>query len=185
MANLLAVTASPSPTSRTAAVTDHVADRLRGHGHQVQVLPLRTLPAAALLAADRRDPEIAAANAALAQADGVIVATPIYKAAYSGLLKVWLDQLNQDALTGKAVLPLATGGSLAHVLAIDYGLRPVLASMGARHIVPGWFLLDQWVRVGEAQLLSEGADEGLHRCLDAFRDSLSPVATPLVDLVVA
>lgn len=185
MATLLAVTASPSPTSRTAAVAEHVAAQLRGHGHAVDTVHLRTLPAAALLAADRRDPEIAAVNAALAAADGIIVATPIYKAAYSGLLKVWLDQLAQDALTGKAVLPLATGGSLAHVLAIDYGLRPVLASMGARHIVPGWFLLDQWVRVGEDQLLSDGAADGLERCLDAFRDSLSPTPTSLVDLVVA
>ena len=32
------------------------------------------------------------------------------------------------------------GGSVAHVLALDYGLRPVLQSMGARHIVQSHFI---------------------------------------------
>jgi pyruvate-ferredoxin/flavodoxin oxidoreductase len=45
----------------------------------------------------------------------------------------FLDLLPQLGLTGKAVLPLAVGGSIAHVLAIDYGLRPVLCSMAAEH----------------------------------------------------
>ena len=57
----------------------------------------------------------------------VIVATPIYKAAYSGLLKVFLDLLPAEALRGKTVLPLASGGSVAHLLALDYALKPVLS----------------------------------------------------------
>ncbi len=173
MASLLAVTASPSPTSRTAAVTRHVADLLRTQGHAVDVLDLRTLPPTPMLTADHHDPHIVAANTALADADGLVIATPIYKAAYSGLLKVWLDQLPQDALAAKAVLPLATGGSLAHVLAIDYGLRPVLASMGARHVVPGYFLLDQWIDTAGPALLGEQAAEGLRRCADAFHAALT------------
>jgi FMN reductase len=63
----------------------------------------------------------------------VVVATPVYKAAYSGLLKVFLDVLPQTALKGKLVLPLATGGSPHHMLALDYALRPVLQSLGAPH----------------------------------------------------
>ena len=47
-----------------------------------------------------------------------------------------LDLLPQRALEGVTVLPLATGGSTAHVLAFDYGPRPVLASMGPAHITP-------------------------------------------------
>jgi len=70
------------------------------------------------------------------QADAVVVATPVYKAAYSGLLKAFLDLLPQDGLAGKLVLPLATGGSQSHMLALDYALRPVLASMAARSILP-------------------------------------------------
>ena len=101
--------------------------------------------------------------------------TPVYKAAYSGLLKCLLDLLPQHALAGKTVLPLATGGSTAHVLAIDYALRPVLSSMGANHIVQGWFLLDRHITVaadGSVAVEAESAQE-LDRVLDRFADALS------------
>jgi FMN reductase len=52
------------------------------------------------------------------------------------VLKVFLDLLPQDGLAGKLVLPVATGGSQSHMLALDYALRPVLASLGPRHILP-------------------------------------------------
>jgi len=71
-----------------------------------------------------------------------LVATPIYKAAYSGLLKSFLDLLPQDGLRGKTVLPLATGGSTAHLLALDYALKPVLGALGARHILDSVYATD-------------------------------------------
>jgi GNAT superfamily N-acetyltransferase len=74
------------------------------------------------------------------------VATPVYQAAYSGLLKVFLDLLPQFAFRGKAVLPLVTGGSPAHVLAVDYALRPVLSQLGAAHIGQGWFVPSAHIR---------------------------------------
>ena len=81
----------------------------------------------------------------MAQAQVIIVATPVYKAAYSGVLKVFLDLLPQDAFKDKTVLPLATGGSPNHMLALDYALRPVLQSLGARHILSGIFATDAQV----------------------------------------
>jgi len=81
----------------------------------------------------------------VASADVVVVATPVYKAAYSGVLKVFLDLLPQTALKGKTVLPLATGGSPHHMLALDYALRPVLQSLGAKHILPGIYATDAQV----------------------------------------
>ena len=69
-------------------------------------------------------------------ADAIVVGTPIYKASFSGVLKTFLDLLPQDGLAGKIVLPLATGGSQSHMLALDYALRPVLASLAPRHILP-------------------------------------------------
>ncbi|MER5197425.1 NADPH-dependent FMN reductase [Streptomyces sp. NPDC002755] len=143
MAAILSVSGSPSPTSRTTRLLRHLDDRLRRQGHEVIPLDVRTLPPEALLGADFGHPAIVAATELFAGAQGVVIGTPVYKAAYSGLLKSLLDLLPQYALTGKTVLPLATGGSTAHVLAIDYALRPVLSSMGAAHIVPGWFTLDR------------------------------------------
>ena len=80
----------------------------------------------------------------------MLVATPIYKAAYSGLLKLFLDVLPADALRGKTVLPLATGGSPAHLLALDYALKPVLGALGARHLLDSVYATD-------AQLPADGA----------------------------
>ncbi|MFI6253970.1 NADPH-dependent FMN reductase [Streptomyces sp. NPDC090075] len=143
MATVLSVSGSPSATSRTARLLRHLDRRLAAQGHEVIPLDVRTLPAQALLGADFAHPAVVEAAALFERAEGVVIGTPIYKAAYSGLLKSLLDLLPQYALAGKTVLPLATGGSTAHVLAIDYALRPVLSSMGAAHIVPGWFTLDK------------------------------------------
>jgi len=94
----------------------------------------------------------------VAQADGIVVSTPIYKASYTGVLKSFLDLLPQFGLAGKVVLPVATGGTLAHVLAIDYGLRPVLLALAAQHVVSGLFILDKLIERqagGDVRLESE------------------------------
>ncbi|MEU1216173.1 NADPH-dependent FMN reductase [Streptomyces sp. NPDC005791] len=170
MATILSVSGSPSATSRTARLLRHLDDRLRDQGHDVTPLDVRTLPAEALLGADFRHPAVVEATTLFEEADGVVIGTPVYKAAYSGLLKTLLDLLPQYALTGKTVLPLATGGSPAHVLAIDYALRPVLSSMGAAHVVPGWFTLDKDLTAGENGTLSvaPGAAEALAQVTDTF-----------------
>ncbi|WP_409472471.1 NADPH-dependent FMN reductase [Streptomyces sp. HC307] len=170
MALVLSVSGSPSATSRTARLLRHLDDRLTAQGHDVIALDVRTLPAEALLGADFRHPTIARATALFERAEGVVIGTPVYKAAYSGLLKSLLDLLPQYAFAGKTVLPLATGGTTAHVLAIDYALRPVLSSMGAAHIVPGWFTLDKDITVGDDGTLTvaPGSAEALAQVTDQF-----------------
>src|SRR6201999_953656 len=113
MATVLSVSGSPSPTSRTARLLRHLDARLAARGHRVVPLDVRTLPADALLGADPRHPALVAAGRLFEEADGVVIGTPVYKAAYSGLLKTLLDLLPQYSLAGKTVLPLATGGSTA------------------------------------------------------------------------
>jgi FMN reductase len=170
MARILTVSGSPSATSRTARLLTHVAERLTAHGHQLTTLDVRTLPGEALLGADFGHPAIVTATELFEHADGVVIGTPVYKAAYSGLLKSLLDLLPQFALAGKTILPLATGGTTAHVLAIDYALRPVLSSMGAGHIVQGWFVLDRDITVHDdgATTIEAGTDEALGRLVDQF-----------------
>jgi len=92
-------------------------------------------------------PTISRAVAQVARARAIVVATPVYKAAYSGVLKVFLDLLPQTALKDKLALPLATGGSPHHMLALDYALRPVLQSLGAAQIMPGIYATDAQVVV--------------------------------------
>jgi FMN reductase len=149
--SILLLAGSPSERSRSAALLDAVALRLRGRGPVVERLQVRDLSPQALLLADTSHRSISAAVDRLLDATAVVIATPVYKAAYSGVLKVFLDLLPQTALKGKVVLPLATGGSPHHMLALDYALRPVLQSLSARHILPGVYATDSQV-----SLLPEG-----------------------------
>jgi SsuE family FMN reductase len=146
MSTVLSISASPNLVSSTHALVTHVNRRILGAGHSVQTLQVRDLPSGPLLAGDTTDPAINDAIRAVRSANAIVVGTPVYQAAYSGLLKVFLDLLPQFAFRGKAVLPLVTGGSSAHVLAVDYALRPVLAQLGAAHIGQGWFVPSSHIR---------------------------------------
>lgn len=174
MPSALVITGSPSATSRTARLAGLVLERLAARGFRTTLLDLRALPAEDLLAARTTAPPVSDAIELVAGAGGIVVATPIYKAAYSGLLKAFLDVLPQFGLREKVVLPLATGGSMAHVLAIDYALRPVLCSMDPKHVVQGLFILDTHVLVKSdgSAALEPDASHKLDTVLDAFAAAL-------------
>ncbi|MBB1253314.1 NADPH-dependent FMN reductase [Streptomyces alkaliterrae] len=174
MSKVLVISGSPSPTSKTEFVGEHVARRLAEHAWHTGHLRVRELPARALLDADVTDPDISRAVDLVAQAEGIVLATPTYKASFSGLLKVFLDLLPQYGFTHKVVLPLATGGSGAHVLVLDYALRPVAHSLGARHVVQGHFLLDRDLTAegGRVRLRPEST-ESLDEVVEQFRRALA------------
>jgi FMN reductase len=134
--NVLLLGGSPSAPSTTWRLLQLVGERLAALGHRTVALQVRELPAQALLRADLDDPAIREAATLVREADAIVIGTPVYKASFSGVLKTFLDLLPQDGLAGKLVLPLATGGSQSHMLALDYALRPVLASLAPRHVLP-------------------------------------------------
>ncbi|MEG1054165.1 MAG: NAD(P)H-dependent oxidoreductase, partial [Janthinobacterium sp.] len=115
--SILLLGGSPQLPSSSSRLLLHIGEQLALHGHSYASLHVRDLPARALLLADYDDAAIARAVRAVADADAIVIATPIYKASYTGLLKAFLDLLPQDGLAGKLVLPLATGGGHAHTLA--------------------------------------------------------------------
>lgn len=178
MSSLLALSGSPSPRSRTALVVDYAVDRLSATGFDAQHLRIRDLPAEELLHGRAEAPAIRSAADAVALADGLIIATPVYKAAYTGVLKSFLDLLPQSGLAGKTVLPLVTGGTTAHVLAIDYALRPVLSALGARHVVSGCFLLDSTIdrRPDDSAALTPATELRLFEGIDEFIQALPATA---------
>ena len=174
MSFVVTLTGSPSATSRTLQLNEHVRKLLVRDGFEVASLNVRDLPAEDLLFARTDSPRLKEALDLIARADGVVVATPVYKASYTGVLKVFLDLLPQGGLAKKVVLPLATGGTLAHVLALDYALRPVLSTLGAQHVVSGLFLLDKQLERNEDQSLriEPEAQQKLESVLAEFTDSL-------------
>jgi len=163
--SIVAISGSPSAGSRSARLLRHALERLSDEvpRHEITV---RDLPPAALLRGDVDDPAIRRAIAQLASAPLVLVATPIYKAAYSGLLKAFLDLLPEDALRLKSVLPLGTGGSPAHLLALEYALKPVLGALGARHVLDPVYVADaQWTADEAGLVPSDDITARLDRAL--------------------
>jgi FMN reductase len=182
--SVLLIAGSPSERSRSAALLDAVSLRLGTQGALVERLLIRDLSPQALLLADAAHRSVAKAVDQVARARAIVVATPVYKAAYSGVLKVFLDLLPQTALKGKTVLPLATGGSPHHMLALDYALRPVLQSLSAHHILPGVYATDAQVTLtpeGAYQVhedLGQRLDEAVQTLThEALRDRSRPAAS--------
>jgi len=81
--------------------------------------------------------------AAVEQADVLVVATPVFRGAYTGLFKHFFDFIDQSALIDKPVLLAATGGSERHALVIDHQLRPLFSFFQARTLPLGVYATDK------------------------------------------
>jgi FMN reductase len=171
---VVTISASPSASSRSQELATTVGAAIAAAGFDVEAINVRDLPAEDLLHARADSPALQKAIGLVERARGVVIATPVYKASYSGVLKTFLDVLPQFGLGGKVVLPLVTGGTLAHVLAIDYALRPVLASLGVQHAVAGLFILDKLLerRPGGGLDISPEIGDRLDRAVAEFVASL-------------
>jgi len=98
-------------------------------------------------------PDLAAAQSALAGADGVIAVSPVYAASYAGLFKSFVDVLAPDTLDGTPVLLGATGGTARHSLALDHALRPLFAYLHADVVPTSVFAAtDDWADAGTDQV---------------------------------
>lgn len=170
MSQVLLISGSPTAPSRSSHLLHYAARVLEEKGLEPILVSVRDFPAEDLIAARYDSPAFSEFQSRVAAAAGLVVATPVYKASYSGSLKALLDILPQTALSGKTILPVATGGSLAHLLAIDYAIKPLLAVLGASDIQQGVYVTD-----AQFQYAEEGftLDPELQRRLD---DSLERLA---------
>lgn len=84
-------------------------------------------------------PALAAALAAVRDADGIVAVTPVFSASYSGLFKTFFDVLEAGTLEGKPVLVAATAGTARHSLVLDHALRPLFAYLRAIVVPTGVF----------------------------------------------
>ena len=151
MSTVAVVVGNPKPRSRTYQAAVLVADKLGGKPPDL-VVDLVDLGAALL---DGANPDVAAIVAELQSCSLVVVASPTYKATYTGLLKLFLDRIGTGALSGVTAVPLMLGGDMRHSLAPEVFLKPVLVELGASCPTPALFLpesdyagsdaLDTWV----------------------------------------
>ena len=132
------VVGNPKPNSRTRAAAELVATKLTGTAptHVIDVVDL----GAGLLGWG--DPKVAEAKEIVKSGELLVVASPTYKATYTGLLKLFLDQFGAGELGQIPTFALMLGGSPAHALAPELTLRPVLVEIGASCPAPALYLLD-------------------------------------------
>jgi FMN reductase len=153
MSNIVIISGSPNSSSRLNGMIQYVQERLTAQNHSADVISVVSLPPEDLVFANFGSTAILAANALVEQATVVIIASPVYKASYTGVLKAYLDLLPQKAMLGKVIAPLFIGGSMAHLLSIDYSLKPVLSSMGAKVYVSSVYAVDS--QINRTQLPNE------------------------------
>jgi FMN reductase len=151
---IVLVAGSPSRSTRSASLFERIIASARTAGVESRTIEVRALPAADLVGGARDSAALADAAGAIGAAQGVVFATPVYKAAYTGLLKCFLDVLPEAALRGKVAFPIATAASPAHALALDYALKPVLASLFPSKTLAGFFAVD-----GEFATATDGTME--------------------------
>ena len=132
------VVGNPKPRSRTYQAALLVAERLTGAAPEV-VVDVAVLGAGLL---DWGDQPTKDAVAAVQGADLVVVASPTYKAAYTGLLKLFLDRFGSNGLAGVVAVPLMLGAGPGHALAPELTLRPVLVELGASTPTRALYLID-------------------------------------------
>ncbi|KKO52518.1 NADPH-dependent FMN reductase [Paenibacillus sp. DMB20] len=174
MTRIAFIVGSPTRGSRLFGLTGYLEERLALSGYDIDFVSAADLPAKDLLRADFNSPAIKQAVAAVEGAEAVIIASPVYKASYSGALKTILDLLPQKGLRGKVVLPVFIGGTIAHLLAVDYALKPVVAALGGTHILGGVFAVDQWI-----SRLEDGGYEITEELKSRLDDALQELGTEL------
>jgi len=133
------VAGNPKPGSRTLDAATRLAEALTGSSpdHVVDVIEL----GAGLLGWG--DEKVTAAVDTVASSDLVVFASPTFKATYTGVLKLFLDQFaTGEGLEGVTAVPLMLGAGPAHAMAPDLLLKPVLVELGATCPLPGLYLID-------------------------------------------
>ncbi|WP_296266730.1 NADPH-dependent FMN reductase [Pseudomonas sp. MLB6B] len=179
---VVAIGGSPSTRSRSGVLLAQTQEWLQERGVEVVTFQVRDFAAEDLLHARFDSPQVKHFQDTVAEADGVIVATPVYKASFSGALKTLLDLLPERALEHRIVLPIATGGSIAHMLAVDYALKPVLSALKAQETLHGIFADDSQIGYaqGDTPVRLDGALQArLLDSLETFHQALARRPRPV------
>ena len=128
--------------SRLTGILEFATSYLEENKVEFEVIQVHQLPSQALITADFMNEDIAVARQKVEESKGVIVLSPVFQASYSGIIKTFLDLLPMKSLREKTILPLMLGGSYAHLLVMDYALKPVIANLGATNILTGAYVMD-------------------------------------------
>ncbi|WGY73230.1 FMN reductase [Burkholderia cepacia] len=138
--NVVAISGSLQRPSRTLALTNEIVAAL-GAALPIDTRLIELGEIGSRLAGALTRAQVPADLEALIRtietADALVVASPVYRASYTGLFKHLFDLVRHDALVDVPVLLAATGGSERHALVIDHQLRPLFSFFQARTLPIG------------------------------------------------
>ncbi|HTV21753.1 MAG TPA: NAD(P)H-dependent oxidoreductase [Polyangiaceae bacterium] len=170
------ISGSPQPSSRSTRVAQAIAERLDAADLRVRRFGLSDFESSDLVyaRADGRVPQhyLEVVEAASA----VIWSTPVYKATYSGGLKLLLDIIPPDALRGKTVLAVASSRIGRHFQSVQRAFDDLYRFFDVGFVIPPVFVLDEQVHIGEHGLRCDAnAEAAIDRAATAL---LSALFTP-------
>ncbi|WP_025731595.1 NADPH-dependent FMN reductase [Heyndrickxia ginsengihumi] len=170
MSNVLIISGSPTKTSRSSAISSFLEKKIQQTGNQVRIITVRELPPEDLVYANFNSPVIQQSISYIKRADAIITVSPVYKASYPGLLKSFFDLLPEKSFNNKTLLPIATGGTIAHLLTLEYSFRPLFSVLGAKNLINGVFIVDSDIAYNQGDLtfLNESSKQRLEISLDEF-----------------
>jgi FMN reductase len=159
------VVGNPKAHSRTRRVAEALVDAIdESLGEAAGDRAGRVVVDLADVAGELFDPSSATVRElleAVSSSDLVIVASPTYKATYTGLLKAFLDRYANGALRGVVAVAVMTGAAPIHALAPEVSLRPLLVELGASLPTRGLYV-------------TEDQFDDLHRVIGAWSDAALP-----------
>ncbi|WP_338452964.1 NADPH-dependent FMN reductase [Niallia oryzisoli] len=152
MSNIVIISGSPTQPSRSYAIASYLNKLLSTQGHQIEQINVRDLPPEDLIYANFNSPAVNQALEKVKQAHALIVISPVYKASYTGVLKTFFDLIPEKGLAEKVILPIANGGSIAHLLSLEYSFKPLFSILGSQEILSGVYLLESQFSYKENEL---------------------------------
>ncbi|MGP0030852.1 MAG: NADPH-dependent FMN reductase [Acidimicrobiales bacterium] len=141
--NVAVVVGNPKARSRTLRVALAAADALTDRGGAEAARTVVDLADVAPHLFDFDAPVIGPLLETVASSDLAVVASPTYKATYTGLLKAFLDRYGNNALARTVAVPVMTGAAPIHALAPEVHLRPLLVELGASTPTRGLYVTEQ------------------------------------------
>ena len=169
---LMLVVGAATPPGRLNKAVEHLAASLAGRAETELVsLAARRLEICDGRTIEQYDAATRETVAAIAAADGVVFAAPVYRASFPGVLKNLLDLLPVEALRDKPVGIVAMGGSPHHYLGVDSHLRMVLAWFGALALPNSVYLTNRDFAEGKLASADAATD------LAALGDAVATLAT--------
>jgi hypothetical protein len=147
MKQLVVLNAGLSNPSSTRLLSEQLAAAVsaqvskRGEGLETQIININeyTSDLAAVFTTGVYSKRLQATMEQISAADGLIAATPVFSASYSGVFKLFMDVLDPKSLLGMPVLIAATAGSPRHSLVLEYAMRPLFAYLQTKVVPTGVF----------------------------------------------